>query len=221
MLRTATTNAGNLLADALLNSAIHRAETFGTLPPDVAIQHAGAIGNNSLIPPGDITTGTTWGIAPLDSFLAVGEVPSEVFRVLLEQALDRIPDAGDHFPQISGFIVTDDPAAAAREIARDLDCSLVGDPGARVREVILDDGTVIVRNGEVVPGGPVVVATLDFLALGGECYPLADLGFTNLRVGYQQALVDYILRDLGGVITGSDYPVGAGERIIAVGTGEG
>ena len=217
-LRTATTNAGNLLADAVLNSASRRAAAFGVLRPDVAIQHAGALANNALIPPGDITAATTWGIAPFDVFLAIGEVPRTVLKVLLEQALDQLPDAGDHFPQISGFTVIYDPAAPARQIARDRDCSLVGDPGARVREVILDDGTAIVRGGEVVPGGPVVVATLDFLALGGECYPLAGLGFRNLGVTYQQALADYISEDLDGLITASDYPVGGVGRIVPVGS---
>ena len=216
MLGMSATNAGNLVADALLDSATRRAEAFGRNPPDVAIQHAGSIRNNSVIPAGDITTATTWDIAPFDSFVAVGDVPRQVLHVLLEQALDRIPDAGDHFPQISGFSVTYDPTAPAREIARDRDCSLVGDPGARVREVVLDDGTVIVRDGEVIPGAPVAIATLDFLALGGECYPLAGFPFTNLGVSYQQALVDYISGDLGGVITATDYPADGDGRITTV-----
>ncbi|MDE0169297.1 MAG: 5'-nucleotidase C-terminal domain-containing protein [bacterium] len=216
LLGTAATNAGNLMADALLNSATQLAEAFGSDPPDVAIQHAGSIRNNSVIPAGDITIATTWDIAPFDSFVAVGYVPREVFLVLLEQALDRVPDAGDHFPQISGFRVKYDPAAAAREIARDRDCSLVGDPGARVQDVVLDDGTVIVANGEVVPGAPVVIATLDFLALGGECYPLAGLPFTNLGVSYRQALARYISEGLDGVITATDYPLGGGDRLVAV-----
>jgi len=216
MVGSAATNAGNLVADAVLNSAIELAETFGRNPPDVAIHHAGSIRNNSVIPAGDITTATTWDIAPFDSFVAVGEVPREVFHLLLEQALDRIPAAGEHFPQISGFKVTYDPSAPAREIARDRDCSLVGDPGARVRDVVLDDGTVIVRDGEVLPGAPVAIATLDFLALGGECYPLVGLPFTNLGGSYQQALADYISEDLGGLITASDYPEDGGGRITPV-----
>ena len=216
-LRTSTTNAGNLMADALLSSAIRRAEDYGVAGPDVAIQHAAALGVNALIPPGDITTSTTWGIAPFDAFVAVGEVPRRVFKALLEQALDRVPEAGDHYPQIAGFRVIYDPGAPAREIARDLDCSLIGEPGARVREVILDDGTAIVRNGQVLSGPPVVVATLDFLTLGGECYPLAGIGFANLGISYQQALADYISQDLGGTITAKDYPVGPdSHRIIEV-----
>ncbi len=213
--RTNATNAGNLLADALRHTAARRADAYGILPPQVAIGHGGSILNNATIPPGEITTTTTWGMAPIDSFVAVGEVPREAFHLLLEQALDLVPEPADHFPQISGFTLTYDPAAPAREVARSGDCSLVGDPGGRVREVILDDGSVIVRNGEVLAGDPVVLATLDYLALGGLCYPLAELPFTNLGVTYRQALVEFISTDLGGVVTAADYPQSAGDRIMA------
>ena len=142
--------------------------------------------------------------------MVVGEISREVFHVLLEQAVDRIPGAGGQFAQASGYTLTYDPAAAAREIARDGDCSLAGNPGERVREVVLDDGTVIVTNGEVVPGDPVVLATIDFLAGGGDCYPLADISFTKLGVSYQQALANYISTDLGGTISAADYPVDGG-----------
>ena len=80
----------------------------------------------------------------------------------------------------------------------------------------LDDGTAIVRDGAVVPGDPVVLATIDFLANGGDCYPLADIEFTKLGVSYQQALADYIAKDLGGTITAADYPAGGDNRITAV-----
>ena len=169
-----------------------------------------------MIPPGDITTGTTWDIAPFSNFVVVGEVPRDVFHVLLEQALDRLPGAGGQFAQVSGFTLTYDPSAPAREIARDGDCSLVGNPGERVREVVLDDGTVIVADSQVVPGDPVVLATIDFLAGGGDCYPLADIDFTKLGISYQQALANYISMDLGGTITAADYPVGGGGRIVAL-----
>ena len=48
------------------------------------------------------------------------------------------------------------------------------------------------------PGDPLVLATIDFLANGRDCYPLADIEFTSLGVTYQQALADYISEDLGG-----------------------
>ena len=82
--------------------------------------------------------------------------------------------------------------------------------------MVLDDGTVIVRDGEVVPGDPVVLTTIDFLVGGGDCYPLTDIAFTKLGVSYQQALANYISMDLGGRITAEAYPVSGGGRIIAL-----
>ena len=215
-IRIMATNEGNLMADALRATATNLAAEFGISVPDVAIQNGGGIRNSSLIPPGEITVGTTWDIAPFRNFVVVAEVSRDTFHVLLEQAVDRIPGAGGQFAQVSGFTLTYDPSAHAREIARDGDCSLVGDSGARVREVVLDDGTVIVSDGQVVAGGPVALATIDFLAGGGDCYPLADIAFTKLGVSYQQALANYISIDLGGKITAADYPVGGGGRIVAL-----
>ena len=216
MVRTGSSNQGNLHADALRASATNLAEDFGTPVPDAAIQNGGGIRNDAVIPAGEITTGDTWDIAPFGNFLVVGEVPRETFHVLLERAVDRIPGAGGQFPQVSGFTFTYDPSAPARETDRAGDCSLAGNPGSRIREVTLDDGTAIVRDGAVVPGDAVVLATIDFLANGGDCYPLADIEFTKLGVSYQQALADYISKDLGGTITAADYPAGGDNRITAI-----
>ena len=82
--------------------------------------------------------------------------------------------------------------------------------------MVLDDGTVIVSDGQVVPGDPVALAIIDFLVGGGDCYPLTDISFTKLGVSYQQALANYISTDLGGTITAEDYPVGGGGRIVAL-----
>ena len=216
MVRTGSTNQGNLHADALRATATNLAEGFGTPVPDAAVQNGGGIRNDAVIPAGEITTGDTWDIAPFGNFVVVGDVPRETFHVLLERAVDRIPGAGGQFPQVSGFTFTYDPSAPARETDRAGDCSLAGNPGSRIREVVLDDGTVIVRDGAVVPGDPIVLATIDFLANGGDCYPLAGIEFTKLGVSYQQALADYISEDLGGTITAADYPAGGDNRITAV-----
>ena len=216
MVRTGSTNQGNLHADALRAAATNLAEDFGTPVPDAAIQNGGGIRNDAVIPAGEITTGDTWDIAPFGNFAVVGEVPRETFHVLLERAVDRIPGAGGQFPQVSGFTFTYDPSAPARETDRAGDCSLAGNPGSRIREVALDDGTVIVSDGAVVPGDAVVLATIDFLANGGDCYPLAGIEFTKLGFSYQQTLANYISEDLGGTITAADYPAGGDNRIVAL-----
>ena len=218
--RTGSSNQGNLHADALRATAANLAEDFGTPAPDVAIQNGGGIRNDAVIPAGQVTVGDTWDIAPFRNFVVVGEVSRETFHVLLEQAVDRIPGAGGQFPQVSGFTFSYDPSAPARETDRAGDCSLAGNPGSRIRDVTLDDGTAIVRDGAVVPGDPVALTTIDFLANGGDCYPLGDIEFTKLGVSYQQALANYISDDLGGTITAADYPVGGDDRITTVMTPE-
>ena len=214
--RTGSTNQGNLHADALRAAATNLAASFGLPVPDVAIQNGGGIRNDAVIPAGPITTGDTWDIAPFRNFVVVGEVSRETFHVLLEQAVDRIPGAGGQFAQASGFTFVFDPEAPARETDRAGDCSLAGDPGSRIRDVTLDDGTAVVRDGAVVPGDPLVLATIDFLANGGDCYPLGDIEFTSVGVTYQQALADYIAKDLGGTITAAAYPEGGDNRIVAL-----
>ena len=215
--RTAATNLGNLFADALRAAASELAPDFGTPAPDAAVENGGGIRNDAVLGAGPVTVGDTWDIAPFGNTVVVGEVPRETFRALLEQAVDRAPRAAGHFAQVSGFSFAYDPSAAAREIDRAGDCSVSGHPGGRVREVVLDDGTVIVADGEVVPGDPVVLATVDFLAAGGDCYPLAGLPFTKLGITDQQALARYISDGLDGVIAADRYPEDGGARITALG----
>jgi 5'-nucleotidase len=94
------------------------------------------------------------------------------------------------------------------------------EPGTRVQSVILDDGTVIVENGDIPQNAPAIsVATVDFLARGGDQYPFRDVPFTVLGVSYQQALSNYIQAlkaddGLEGMITEAQYPEGGEGRII-------
>lgn len=215
MVRTTSTNQGNLHADALRAAAVKLAPQFGAKAPDVAIQNGGGIRNDAVIPAGEITLGDTWDIAPFRNFLVTAQVSRETLHVLLEQAVDRIPGAGGQFAQISGMTLVFDPSAPAREINRDGECELTGEAGSRVRQVTLDDGTEIVRDGEVVPGPEVGLATINFLAGGGDCYPLADVEFTQLGISYQAALADYIRDDLSGLVTAAAYPEGGEGRITA------
>ena len=80
---------------------------------------------------------------------------------------------------------------------------------------MLDDGTVIVDGGGVVPGPALTVATIDFLARGGDQYPYRGTPFTILGVSYQQALANYIQDPAGlnGMVTAADYPLGGEGRI--------
>ncbi|HEX6233145.1 MAG TPA: 5'-nucleotidase C-terminal domain-containing protein [Jiangellaceae bacterium] len=209
--RTEETNLGNLVADALYDAGTDNAAAFGVSPPDVAIQNGGGIRNNSLIPAGPITELDTFAIAPFPNFVSVvPDVPRTQFKEIVENLVSRAPLADGRFGQVSGFRFTYDTSGTAQVVNDD---GIVLVAGSRVQSIVLDDGTVIVENGQVVPGPGIAVATNDFSARGGDQYPFRGLPFTTVGVTYQQALAGYIVEDLGGLITAADYPEGGEGRI--------
>ena len=213
--RTMETNLGNLLADALRAAGTANADEFGVTPPDVAIQNGGGIRNDSVIPAGDLTELDTFTVAPFSNFVSVvPDIPREQFKEIVENLVSSAPSEDGRFGQISGFSFTYDTAQTAQEVDND---GNVLTPGERVRSLVLDDGTVIVDDGAVVDGPAVAIATNDFSARGGYQYPFRGAPFTTVGVTYQQALAGYIVDDLGGTVSASDYPEGGEGRIIAVG----
>jgi 5'-nucleotidase len=212
--RTEETNLGNLVADALLSAGQQHAAEFGVVPPDVALQNGGGIRNNSLIPAGPLTELDTFAIAPFANFVSVvPDVPRAQFKEILENAVSSAPAADGRFAQVAGFSFSYDPALPAQEVDND---GNVLTPGERVRSVTLDDGTVLVEAGQVVDGDPVAVATNDFSARGGDQYPFRGAPFTTVGVTYQQALADYLVDGLAGVVSAADYPEGGSGRITAL-----
>lgn len=213
--RTQETNEGNLIADALFWTAEQRAAEFGVNPPDVALQNGGGIRNDSVIPAGEITELDTFDMVPFPNFVTVLEnIPREQFKEILENAVSRVEFTDGRFAQVSGFSFVYDPSGTAQILDED---SNVVTPGTRVQEVILDDGTVIVSGGAVVAGDDLTIATIDFLARGGDQYPYRGADFVTLGATYQQAVSNYIETGLGGLITEAEYPLGGEGRITTVG----
>ncbi len=204
LVRTQETNAGNLIADSLLWQASKVAADFGVPEPDIALQNGGGIRNDLVIPPGDITELDTFTWLPFSNFTSVIEgVERTTLKAILEHVSTDAPAvAQGKFAQISGFRYTYDADGAA---------------GSRVRNVTLDDGTVIVQNGSVVSGPALTVATIDFLARGGDGYPFGPVDFTPVGVSYQQALANYLTEPdgLNGQVSAADYPEGGEGRIVA------
>jgi len=214
--RTGPSNLGELLADSLLQAG-QAGPDFGGPAATVAIQNGGGIRNDSVLPAGVLSEATTFDVAPFANFVVTGEVSRERFKEVLEVAVTGLPEAQGTFPQIAGFSMEVDASREPRAIDFDGDCATIGAPGDRIRSITLDDGTEIVRDGVVVPGAPVALATIDFLANGGDCYPLGDLSFAPLGVSYQQALSSYIGDTLGGQIRAEDYPEGGSRSVITTG----
>jgi 5'-nucleotidase len=200
--RTVETNEGNLIADALRWQADQLAAEFGVPSPDVALQNGGGIRNDSEFGPGPVTTFDTFDFLPFPNFVAVFPAIGRAdFLAILENAVSRVEFTDGRFAQVSGFSFTFDPSAPA---------------GSRVVDVVLDGGELLVSGGSVVPGPDLSLATIDFLARGGDGYPFGGAPFTSLGVTYQQALADYIQVELGGTVTAADYPAGGEGRITRV-----
>ncbi len=207
-IRSRETNEGNLVADALRWQASELAASFGVPVPDVAIQNGGGIRNNSIVPPGDLSEFDTFSILPFANFVSVfPEISPADLKAILENAVSRVspppgfPGSGSgRFAQVSGFRFAYEKVAP---------------PGSRVVEVVLDDGTVLVEDGVPVEGArSIVVATIDFLARGGDEYPFGDRPFVNLGATYQQALANYLTIGLGGLVSAKEYPEGGEGRIV-------
>ena len=206
--RSRETNEGNLIADSLRWQATQLAQAYGVPAPDVAIQNGGGIRNDSILPAGGISELDTYSMLPFSNFVSVfPQIPVAQFQEILENAVSRIavpagfPTSGSgRFAQVSGCRFT-----------YNVDLP----PGSRVQGVILSSGEVIVSGGVPVEGaGPISVATIDFIARGGDEYPFGDAPFVNLGVSYQQALLNYIEQGLGGEITAEMYPVEGQGRIV-------
>jgi 2',3'-cyclic-nucleotide 2'-phosphodiesterase (5'-nucleotidase family) len=204
--RTVETNLGNLVGDALLWQARERAAEFGAPLPQVALQNSGGIRNDNVIPPGSLSELTTFSVLPFSNFVAV--VPNlsrEQFKELLENAVSRVEFTDGRFAQIAGFEFSYTTTATTAQVVNTAGEVLT--PGTRVRSVVLDDGTVIVADGVVQPGAGITIATIDFLANGGDQYPYRGVPFTILTgVTYQLALENYLRTGLNGVVTAAAYP---------------
>lgn len=133
------------------------------------------------------------------------------FKEILENAVSRVEFTDGRFPQISGFRMIWDPNGTAQVLD---DNGNVVTPGTRIREVVLNNGTHIICGGNIVPGAPALnIATIDFLARGGDQYPFRGVPFFTLGVTYQQALRNYLQQSLRGIITATQYPEGGEGRI--------
>ncbi|OYW63768.1 MAG: alkaline phosphatase [Hydrogenophilales bacterium 12-64-13] len=181
--RNAETGLGNLVADAMRFAG----------NTDVAIQNGGGI-RTSIGVPGNLSVGDTFNILPFTNLVKRAPVVTAAqLKDLLEHAVAASTPNGSpqgRFAQVSGMQVDYDTHQLARS---------TGLPGSgeRIRRIVLDDGSVLVEDGNVVAGArSVSFATIDFLANGGDGYPFAEnaIVFENnpFSITYQQALADYL-----------------------------
>ena len=215
-IRRVETNLGNLIADAFLWVANDRASAFGLGQVDVALANGGGIRNDSIIPAGDVSELANFGILPFSNFVSVvPNIPASQFKEILENAVSQIAGTNGRYAQVAGFRMRVDLSRQAQSLNAN---GQVVTAGERVREVILDDGTVLVTDGAIAAGArDVSIAVVDFLARGGDQYPFRGAAFTTLGVPYDRALSEYVQRGLGGFVSVLDYPAGGENRVVTLG----
>lgn len=217
LVRSIETNLGNLIADAHLATAQALAASFGVDSPQIAFQNGGGIRNNSIIPVGDISELDTFNIQPFGNFVSIVEdVPAPQLKEILENAVSALGGGSGtgRFAQLAGVQIVFDLYRTPQRLDED---GNVTQAGERIRRATLADGTPIVVDGAVAdPGATFDIALADFLARGGDQYPVRGLPFTVLGVTDQQSLRNYIRDSLGGVVTPARYPVGGEGRITRV-----
>ncbi|MGQ0608127.1 MAG: bifunctional metallophosphatase/5'-nucleotidase [Chloroflexota bacterium] len=210
--RNSETNLGNLTADSLLWQAQGKAAEFGVDSPQVAFQNGGGIRNDSVIPAGPISELNTFQILSFTNFVSVMEdLSAAELKTILETSVSVIGNG--RFGQWAGLEFTYDPAAPARAI--DSTTCAVSSEGSRVQDVTVGGVPIYVDGALVAPAGWTVdLSTNDFTFRGGDCYDFGSHPFTTVGVTYQQALANYLVDGLGGVIAAADYPVGGEGRIV-------
>jgi 2',3'-cyclic-nucleotide 2'-phosphodiesterase (5'-nucleotidase family) len=209
-LQSGETNLGNFLADALLAEAQRLAPTFGVSPAQIALLNSGAVNLNSDLPAGPLTRLNFNEMLPFPSFLVtVPNVSAAHLKELLENSVSS-EDA--RFAQVAGFTLVWDPNGTAQTLDEQ---GNVVTAGTRVREVTLSGGQQLITGGQVVPGAPAVsIATLDFVARGGDHYPFRGAAFVPMGEDYGTIARRFFTDDLAGIIRATRYPVTGEGRIV-------
>ena len=208
------TNQGNLVADSYLWLVEKNAPDLDPDIPVIAVQNSGGMRLDVVIPANsEITVSTVRGIQAFDNDMVLMEPLSpQLFRDMLENSVSQVEDTDGRFLQVAGFSFVWDT---------------LGLPGfGRVQSAMLDDGTMMIENYEIVDGAPsVYVVTNNFSA--GLAGPVGDDFdefrqvelLANLGSSYFKAVLDYIIAEdgLDSLITAEQYPAGGEGRIIRTG----
>jgi len=213
-IRGIETNEGNLIADALRWAADSYSYDHGLPYTDVALTNGGGIRNNNVIPAGPLSEYDTFSMLPFSNFLAiVPDVTHTEFKAILENAVSKVEAGEGRFAQVSGFWFVWDPAGTPRAV--DSSGNVTAE-GSRVLWAETDWAVPIVQGGAVVdPTATLIVATLDFLVVGGDGYPFFGHDYTRVLVSYQQALYDYLIDPTGvsRLVERAQYPEWGDGRI--------
>ena len=205
-MRNAESAMGNLATDSQIYSYNLVAEEL-SLPTEnvIAVQNGGGLRQNG---GDDFPKAGTDNISMEDVYnfmpfankeVVFVEMAPEDVKSLLERSAAVAQSSNGAFLQIAGAKVTFDASYTAQVLADDEDSIAV--EGNRVRTFTLNDGTEIIKDGQIVTGAPdITVTTNAFIGAGGDGYP-AFAKYTPVQIGpdYADALKRYL----------QSFPVGA------------
>ena len=124
------------------------------------------------------------------------------FLDALENAVSQSTPAdlglAGRFLQISGFKFSWDTTAPA---------------GDRRIDAVLNDGTVLIDDGQIVSSTLLNITMNSFIAAGGDGYEWNGGVFVDSGVVGHAALTSFITTAKGGLISEPDYPIGGEGRI--------
>ena len=200
-------NVGNLTADALR----WQASGLG-LNPTIGVINGGGIRGNSLyfplatpLSPVNVTDADVFNLLPFNNKVGViGGVTIPDLLLALENSVifaapGDLGTATGRFLQVSGLNFSWDTTAPA---------------GSRIIDVLLQNTIPLVDDGVTVSSMLLNIATIDFLASGGDNYTMfSPYTFSDSGLLYRDALTNYITTPLGGEILETDYPQGGEGRI--------
>lgn len=216
VIRAEEAGLGNLVADGIFKAANDNAGDFGVDAPDLAFVNGGGIRDNVEI--GDFSVLNTFDISPFGNVVSlIEDVTREDLKMIFENAYSQTVD-GDPTRGVDPDQSTLPGADTGRflhvsegvEILYDIFATplLLDDDGnilqlgERIVDIIIN-GVPIVVDGTVIAGDTLDIATLDFLAGGGNQifnpnYLSQDYAFTRLGLTGQVALQSYVQYLSGG-----------------------
>jgi 2',3'-cyclic-nucleotide 2'-phosphodiesterase (5'-nucleotidase family) len=155
-------------------------------------------------PPFQITRGQVLTVLPFGNVVVTLTVSGAELKTMLENGVSQMPAVAGRFPQVSGLCFAYDIAAPA---------------GSRVTGAVRQalDGTCTGTAVDLGAGSSYTVAENDFMATGGDGYPIL-FGRATTRDIMDQVLADYVAAKslISPTIQGRIHCVTAGPTVCPV-----
>ena len=216
--RTEETNLGDLVTDAMVWSVVKEGGIEQVEPNNVVgITNGGGI--RASIDAGDVTMKDINTVLPFGNTVAVIYVTGEELLEALEASTFSTPEAVGGFPQTSGIQWTVDTTV---EFDQGEIYTLNGKETSYYAPASIKRVSIESVNGEPFdPEATYAVVTNNFIASGGDTYNVFNRAYDegsgfDTGIPMDEAVMDYVTNELGGVISADMYGEPRGSLTLAV-----